>query len=512
VRRLTETDAQAVLLVQAFEEVDVEGQLLPPRDRERATADALEQLADDEAKPIVARARRLVDELHGRVPLVRQVLRASRLGAGLGPSVFGLAVVLGLASNSLGPGQRINILFGPMLGLVAWNVAVYLAIAVWPWLRRRRSAAGGQEDAHGEAGHLALRAAAERGGRFTVGLAHWIVDRWASRSRARQLRDHALLSTVFARYADLWREASVALVVARLRRLLHLGALALVAGTVAGMYVRGLGLEYRASWESTFLGPEQADVVQALLDVVLGPAAVVLGAPVPDVAPLRGPDATGDAAYWIHLYAVTGALLVVVPRAALAAWEGVRCRRLAAELPVDLATTYFRRMLAAGRGGASSVVVTPYSHRPSARASETLRALLHDVFGARAEVHVDGALEYGDDPPAAAGHRAGGDEVDRCHAILFSLAQSPESEVHGRFLQELKRRLAEGKRLLVLVDGASFRRHAGTLGQRLAQRRRSWDRVVREAGLEAAHVDLEHAGDGGSETVDVLGAVWPAIP
>ena len=46
---------------------------------------------------------------------------------------------------------------------------------------------------------------------------------------------------------------------------------------------------------------------------------------------------------------------------------------------------------------------------------------------------------------------------------------------------------------VAIVDGAAFRRRLAGTGdeRRLAERRRSWDRVVREAGLEAVHVDLE---------------------
>ena len=112
---------------------------------------------------------------------------------------------------------------------------------------------------------------------------------------------------------------------------LHLAALAVALGALAGMYVSGIALEYRATWESTWL---DARAVQRYLDALLGPAARVLGTPVPDVAPLRGPAGEGPAAPWIHLWATTLVLAVVIPRAALALLEAAIAGRLARRLPV----------------------------------------------------------------------------------------------------------------------------------------------------------------------------------
>ena len=68
------------------------------------------------------------------------------------------------------------------------------------------------------------------------------------------------------RFAALWNRAASPLLASRVRGVLHVGAAALLVGAIAGMYVRGLAFEYRATWESTWLDAGQ---VQALLNLVL---------------------------------------------------------------------------------------------------------------------------------------------------------------------------------------------------------------------------------------------------
>jgi len=74
--------------------------------------------------------------------------------------------------------------------------------------------------------------------------------------------------------------------------------------------------------------------------------------------------------------------------------------------------------------------------------------------------------------------------------LLFGLAQPPEIEVQGRFAEDLRRQLAGDRALCVLVDGSTYRERVGSAAERLDERRRAWDRVLRESGASAVHVDL----------------------
>ena len=193
--------------------------------------------------------------------------------------------------------------------------------------------------------------------------------------------------------------------------------------------------------------------------------------------------AAGPAAPWIHLYAVTALLYVGVPRLLLAAFEARRAVRLARAVPAAIGFADARRAGLSPEGAPAAVEVLPYSHTPTPRACDALLALLHDVFGTGTPVRVVGSLAYGaetaDVPALTAGTR---------RVLLFSLAQTPETEVHGRFLASCAR-AAPGSAPVALVDGSGYRERAAD-ATRLDERRRLWDRIANEAGGTVVHVDL----------------------
>ena len=268
---------------------------------------------------------------------------------------------------------------------------------------------------------------------------------------------------------------------------MHLGAVALVAGALGGLYLRGLVLEYEMTWESTFLtlaGTERA------LRFLFAPASALTGIDVPPLTP-----SGGDAAPWIHLYAVTVLLAIVLPRALMAGREGRSARRLAAALPLPMEDAYFRRLASAHQGHGLDVALVPYSHEPERETHENLMGLLHDLFGARARVTKTPSLAYGaeaDELLAAAG-----DDASQV-VVVFGLAQTPETEVHGRLIADLLRlRLEEP--VLWIVDGTGYRERLGggeTALRRADEHARSWDRVLRDAGGVALHLDLRAPAQG----------------
>ncbi|MCB9898636.1 MAG: DUF2868 domain-containing protein [Planctomycetes bacterium] len=550
---LAETDAQHVLLVLAFEQADESGRWLTHDERERAGEQARAEAGDDAARLLARRAELLLPVLEARVPQLQRLLRAGRLRSGFLPLCVLGALVVGVLGNALGPDGRVNILFAPMLGLVLWNLCVYLALVLWigrAALARLRGdddvrASDAGAHAHGSERAQASERATDRdartrratsatgdgdsllsdvlsllarGGSLLRRAAEWLLERSLGRARARSVDDQALLGAALTRYMASWRVAGGALLAGRLRRLLHLGAAALVVGAVLGMYVRGLGLQYRVGWESTFLGPES---VAAVLRAFLGPAAALLGWTLPDAGQLAAlrfdaaaAPAAEQAARFIHLYALTGVLFVLAPRTLLAAIDTALTRKLALRVPIAVDAGVLRRLVSPARRGAHAVVVHGYGWHLPPRAGDELSALLHDVFGTRAALSMASSLEYGDDPPPVRGAASAGDDASRddapaCDVFVFALAQSPESEVHGAFLREARRVRAGRAAMLVLVDGGSYRKRLGDDSPRLAERRRAWDRVLREAGVEAAHVDLSRPADEATASA-VSAAVMPA--
>ena len=506
--------AQTVLLVRAFEETDPGGRLLPPQRRTEATRRALEAaepIHSAKGPAVIARTRRaetvqhrarlLLDFLEERYPALPRLLRAMRWRGGIGRSLAVAALAAGVASNVLGPAGKVNLLAFPLLGLLGWNLLVYTWMIAGRGLTRRARRAG------------------------TVGgpLIRWTV-RSVLLNLPRRLRSRAtpgdaeVLGRALAAFGTAWGRIAGPLLAARVRRTLHLAAVAAAAGVVGGMYLRGLAFEYRATWESTLL---DAGHVDSLLRALLGPASALLGLAVPGAGPLRAPE-SGEAAVWIHLYAATTLLFVGLPRLFLAVLENLRVRRRAAGLAVDLEAGYFRRIFAPWSGTGTRLELLPYSFHPGAGEREKLRRLLHEAFGAHAhvEIHrptvygasVDAALEEAEAPPEAGS--------ESLFVALFSLAQTPESDVHAAFLRELMGRAAERRaRLLVLIDVSRYRARVPQ-ANRWRERLRTWKSAVAAAGVRPVEVDLgttdgavEHGDDGGARTLDLIAeALWSGEP
>jgi len=520
-----ERRALIILLVRAFEESDPEGLVLPLRERNKATRRALMvtglsgesgetatawRIRSGEA--VMRRARILFDALGRAHPALQRLLRLAQLGSSTTPVVLGVSLLAGLLTNALGFQRQINLLSFPLIGLLVWNLAVYAGMALAPLVLRGRAV-------HGIADFLCEV--------FFKG-AVWRRVHSSRVTAGRVSTESRIIVKAVMRFGAMWHRLASRLLAARVRRTLHLGAIAMISGVIVGMYVRGLTFEYRVTWESTWLGPPQ---VQGLLGLILGPAAWILGVQLPDVAPLRGPTGSGPAALWIHLYALTALLVVVVPRGVLAAYQGMRALALGRALPLDLEEPYFRRLFTAWRGAMRQVEIVPYSYTPRPGALAALKTLLFDYFGARAQVRITDPLPYGGAasaastgsaaPPAVDGGDDGPeDERETCIVVVFNLAQSPESEVHGAFLEELTLRLdPRHGQLLVVLDVSTYGDRMQEPEQ-VRQRVDAWTRVVHEAGLTALPIDLQRhlspAGSAGERskdgaTEDLLGAVRAAL-
>ncbi|HEX4943629.1 MAG TPA: DUF2868 domain-containing protein, partial [Usitatibacteraceae bacterium] len=298
---MNEAAAQVVLLVRAVEGADPAGKALTKDDRGYAARAAAElvrwQAADQGGRAteeafIVKRAELLAARLAERSPNIHRALGAMRWRPWIGIALPVLAFAIGIAAEHIADRRHVNILAFPLLGLVVWNIAVYVALIV-------RGAT-----------NLASRSRREPG---------WIESRLAGARGALADRAAGPLSGALAGFAFAWAQHSAPLVAARAARILHVSAAMLAIGAVAGLYVRGMAFEYRAGWESTFL---DANSVHAILTFFLQPAAWLTGQPLPSaggIAALRwGGNGTGEnAARWIHLYTATVMLSVVIPRLVL---------------------------------------------------------------------------------------------------------------------------------------------------------------------------------------------------
>ena len=451
---MTESDARAVLLVRAFEA----GPSPDWSETDGAWATAEARRVEGERAPferfIVRRAVLACARLAQHDPKVVAVLPALDPRAWVGWAALLVAFGLGVASDAIGPTDRINILAPPLLAVLVWNLVVYLVLVLRP---------------AGASGPL---------------------QRWLLRMRSRSA---AAASSPLARFAPDWAAASGALYGARFAAVLHAGAAALVLGAFLSLYLRGIAFEYRAGWDSTFL---TADSVHRLITIVLGPAAHLSGIDLPDVdqlARLRFSLGSGvNAAPWIHLYAITMGLAVVLPRTILAAVAVRRARAMTRDFPLALDGDDFARLRRALSGEPIEALVLPYSYRLSDSAGVALKTALERITGPNVSLSIAPPLPQGaeDEMQDWLGAAAARPKVAALVVALFPLTATPERETHGAFVRALVSRKAA--RLLVVVDEAEFRRRfTGADGaRRLGERREAWSRMLGDTGVEAVFVDL----------------------
>jgi hypothetical protein len=485
---LRERALRTVLLVKAIEETDRAGELLPPADRVAATRDVLRDepglrgaLEAPQPGPawerfLAARADRLRRRLAPRHPIVQRLAGDAGGAAWFGRAVLVGAFALGLALSALDASRRVNLLAFPLAGLIAWNLAVYVALAV-AMLRTAR--------------HEPRTA--------------WY-EGFARRRLERALRESAqydaTLGRALAAFAAQWHGTLRPWLGQRARALFHAGAMLVALGLVAGLYVRGIGFEYRAGWESTFLSSGAA---RAVFAVLYGPASAVSGVPLPAtddaVAALRWPGTPGVvAAPWIHLIAITVLLYVVLPRAVLALLAMLRAARLArrAELPAD-ALPYARAALAELGivAGARDVDLVAYGALPGTAALEALARVLGAAFAAPVRLASCASVPYGDEDAFVARFTAAAAPATRPVVVLYDLAATAETENHGRLLAELRDALARTRRdaqPIVLVDASAYAARMGA-GARLEERARAWREFVAQHGARAVVVDLARLDD-----------------
>lgn len=466
---IDERSARDIVLLRALETADSDARLLTTEDRRYASRAAAElarwQAADarTEATPQLFLARRAtlaLDKLAPQQPALRS-LRALRWRPWIGILLPLAALVLGVLIEQVADRRHVNVLAFPLLGIVAWNLVVYAGLLLKPlW------------------------------GRSIGPLRRWI----AGATRASKTPADATLAAAAARYAGEWGSLSAPLLDARAGRVLHLSAALFAVGAIAGLYLRALAFEYRVGWESTFL---QASSVHAVLSFVLGPAARLLDLPFPSVQAIEamrlsaGQPAVGaDAGPWIHLYAVTLALSVVVPRLLLAAWSAWRERRLGNAFHLDLSTPYFRRLLAIFAPDNARVRVAPYSTTLSEAAVAGLGALARHLLGEPTQLALRPSTDFGNEASAAAGLSRREADVPLTLAV-FSAAAIPENENHGLFLDTL--RSALDTPLALLVDTGPYAARLGTdaaARQRLAERLDAWRGFARQRELAVSFVDL----------------------
>jgi hypothetical protein len=464
---MDEQSARDIVLVRAIESTDASGTIFTADDRRYASRaagelahwQAAEQRTAATAEQFLAkRAGLALDKLSARAPALR-ALRNIRWRPWIGVAMPVAAFALGALTEHIADRQHVNVLAFPLLGILAWNVAAYLFLILRPLLGRRLGP-----------------------------LRRWI----AGAARFPRTTPNEITAAAAARFTSDWTDLSATLLDARAGRVLHLSAALFALGALLGLYVRAVAFEYRIGWESTFLQPAS---VHAFLAALLGPAAKLLGTMIPSVNAIEAMRITGgvggtNAAPWIHLYAVTIGIAVVLPRLALFGWTAWRERRLAGAFSFDLGTPYFRRVLASFAPSSARVRVIPYSYTLDESVVTGLNRLARHLLGDATQLALRPSVEFGAEASAAEGLVRREDDLPLTLAV-FNAAATPENENHGRFLDTLKAALDTP--LAVVVDTAPYRQRLGEqagASERVGERCQAWSGFAVQRGLPVACIDF----------------------
>jgi hypothetical protein len=460
--------ARDVVLVKAIETTDQPREIHSDDDRRYAnrTARELAQWQASETKSAATpdhflqqRSEQIIKKLAQRHPAFAAFAKR-RTGLHLLAWLLPLlAFVLGAGLDRITDPHRVDLLSAPLLAIVAWNLLVYAVMLIWLCVPK--------------AGVTRFRAG-------------WIRRLSVGPSTLPRKMPHALSAALFAFMAE-WGQLSARLNGARLGRTIHLSAALFAVGALASLYARGIMAQYGAGWESTFLDATQ---VHQLLSLLFWPALTLFplqGFTLADVQALHfssGGAATATAvagARWVHLYAATLLLVVVLPRLLLAGLAALRAGWLARRFPLDVTQPYFRQLSDAVGGEPGVLRVLPYSFTLDEARAKGLEAVAVNLLGERAKVRLAPTVAYGADAAVATD-----DAPVTLTAVLFNLAATPEKENHGAFLAAVVRAIRPAT---VLLDDSAFRARTPD-AQRVRERIELWREFCIFHGAEPTVVDL----------------------
>lgn len=319
-----EDTARQLLLARAIDEADPEGKLIGAAERDRIEEEALQEARARAERPqpldlLKPRAGRMLAVLAQRDPSLAALRQSEGWRAWL-PWALALATLAaGALIDRIDHPQQVNMLSPALLGIVFWNLAMYLLLAAGALLPARWRP-----------------------------LADW--QRWLAQWPARERRAGRLRSMVRMRFHGHWFTAAGTAETLWWKHLLHLAAAGWAVGLACSVLAGGLVREYRVGWESTLL---DLGSVHAILSVLFAPVVALLPFDAFTAADLQRmafsspqPAGVAEARRWVWMYVALLGLLVVLPRLLLAGWTAWRGQRLRRRLPLDLGDAYFGELLA----------------------------------------------------------------------------------------------------------------------------------------------------------------------
>lgn len=491
---MNKSDAQKVLFVKEIEESDPTGKLLPRAERLVATSKAQPpEIMDSDNKTgdfyvkeeafFVRRAELLIKILKNIHPSARIDINPIQWKSCFTFLLFIISFLTGFIANEFDSGKRLNLLAFPIIIMLLWSFVVY-GINLFMFIRSRLMDAP------------------------VVNSNNSILNFLLSQTIRIFKRDITpptdlgyTLNRCLLNFYHKWIQLSTGIYKNYVTRVMHICVVLFVVGVIGGMYFRGLETEYHAGWESTFLRPES---VLWFLSVVLGPASLISGVALPgldEIESIRWGDGIigENAAVWIHLFAITSILFIIIPRSLLAFNAFKKEMRLRANFPLSIESdSYFRKILKVKHGKKELVCVVPYSIELPDNQTDVLRSLIAQVYGYKTEIEFHEIVPYGGEDGFLDGVVTRVDTSAECLFVIFNLSSIPEEEIHGALISRLEDVFTKAdstRQLIVVIDESHFTfrfSNQSDVQERLRLRRELWERKITGRKIKPFFINLQN--------------------
>lgn len=373
-----------------------------------------------------------------------------------------LAFVGGILTNEFSvTDNRINLLSPPLLGVIAWNLIVYCWIAAALVFNRGKSPIG------------------------------YIRRTFASAVLKLQTRGSHGQEALVSFYGK-WTEAELPLLRGRIAEILHFSAALFGLGLIASIGIHGWGTEYTVGWESTWLSDKPAAVL-TFINLFYGMIPVnadLFNQLTPQVIESMkfGAGHGQNAAPWLVQLFYIISLIVVVPRILLGLYAYAKARYIENHFPIDLDSVYYSNILRQWRGQTMLIQIIPFSYPLTDKVKDGIQKFASELHPENSRcIFSEAQHENTKLPEIPAGEQT---EV----IAVFAMTSTPETEVQGRFIAELKQKALDSKALLrVVIDTSGFLTRFANTPQRIAERKKNWSNFLAPYGVSFAFVNLTDA-------------------
>lgn len=401
---MLEKDARRILFFRALGETDHEGVILPSSLLETVRKNIEPILKDID---YFTRFCRSLEKIAGRRHNIDFSTYYMAFDFKLGRSGLLLFVIflVGLGSNYLGSGPRVNILLNPLMILLCWNFAIYFVLFFKSTVFRKYTLPPANMS-------------------FQLINYSKVIKNKFNLLFPKKSKKAIILRTARIYFIKLWLQQANALSAARLSFILHGMAISLTIGVVTGLYLRGLLQEYQFAWFSTF----DKSIVMSLGKVIFAPVLFLTQGNMPK-------EYMGAA--WIHLFATSAGFYILLPRFLLLFHTKLKIKKLTRSFEPDLTLPYFMKW----RLDSVNLDLYSYSYSLDEKNLLLLNEALERVYGHQDKFILEN-IQWGGNLPKSLNQK-------RISVFCFNAAQTPENEVHGEFLNKILHRL---NNCIVIVD------------------------------------------------------------